>query len=73
MAVESNLGTNQDVYEYQHIILQNEDEFHLKQALLRSTIRISDGRAKPIDLLAKYISAEGEVTQDRLERMIHSK
>lgn len=22
----------------------------------------SDGRAKPIDLLAKYISAEGEVT-----------
>ena len=26
------------------------------QALLRSSIRISDGRAKPIDLLAKYIS-----------------
>ena len=40
---------------------QDEDQFHLKQALLRSSIRISDGRAKPIDLLAKYISAEGEV------------
>eukprot|EP00092_Neocalanus_flemingeri_P031406 GFUD01034111.1.p1 GENE.GFUD01034111.1~~GFUD01034111.1.p1 ORF type:complete len:739 (-),score=252.87 GFUD01034111.1:127-2343(-) len=34
----------------------DEDQFHLKQALLRSSIRISDGRAKPIDLLAKYIS-----------------
>ncbi|XP_023336077.1 cactin-like isoform X2 [Eurytemora carolleeae] len=40
---------------------KDEDQFHLKQALLRSSIRISDGRAKPIDLLAKYISAEGEV------------
>lgn len=39
----------------------DEDQFHLKQALLRSSIRISDGRAKPIDLLAKYISAEDEV------------
>ena len=39
----------------------DEDQFHLKQALLRSTIRIQDGRAKPIDLLAKYISAESEV------------
>jgi len=35
---------------------RDEDQFHLKQALLRSSIRISDGRAKPIDLLAKYIS-----------------
>jgi len=40
---------------------KDEDQFHLKQALLRSSIRIGDGRAKPIDLLAKYISAEGEV------------
>jgi len=40
---------------------KDEDQFHLKQALLRSSIRIQDGRAKPIDLLAKYISAEGEV------------
>jgi hypothetical protein len=33
----------------------------LEQARLRSCIRIQDGRAKPIDLLAKYISAEGGV------------
>ena len=37
---------------------EDEDKFHLKQAHLRSNIRIVDGRAKPIDLLAKYISAE---------------
>ena len=30
---------------------QDEDEFHLQQARLRSNIRIVDGRAKPIDLL----------------------
>ena len=40
---------------------QNEDEFHLQQARLRSNIRIMDGRAKPIDLLAKYIGAEEEM------------
>uniref|UniRef100_G3MTM4 Splicing factor Cactin n=1 Tax=Amblyomma maculatum TaxID=34609 RepID=G3MTM4_AMBMU len=34
--------------------------FHLQQAILRSKIRIEDGRAKPIDLLARYISAEEE-------------
>lgn len=28
--------------------------------LFRSKIRIRDGRAKPIDLLAKYISAEDD-------------
>ena len=38
-----------------------EDLFHLEQATLRSKIRIKDGRAKPIDLLAQYISAEEEV------------
>ncbi|XP_040574553.1 splicing factor Cactin [Lepeophtheirus salmonis] len=37
---------------------QDEDEFHLKQARTRSQIRIQDGRAKPIDLLAKYITSE---------------
>ncbi|XP_044021298.1 cactin [Aphidius gifuensis] len=37
---------------------QQEDQFHLKQARLRTRIRIQDGRAQPIDLLAKYISAE---------------
>ncbi|NXB69798.1 CATIN protein, partial [Donacobius atricapilla] len=39
---------------------EQEDNFHLQQAKLRSKIRIRDGRAKPIDLLAKYISAEGD-------------
>ena len=38
-----------------------EDEFHVEQAKMRSKIRIQDGRAKPIDLLAKYISAEEEL------------
>ncbi|XKL67538.1 hypothetical protein PGB90_003029 [Kerria lacca] len=40
---------------------RQEDQFHLEQARLRSQIRIQDGRAKPIDLLAKYISAEDDV------------
>ena len=31
---------------------RDEDEFHLKQARLRSKIRIIDGRAKPIDLVS---------------------
>ncbi|XP_013789057.2 cactin-like [Limulus polyphemus] len=39
---------------------KQEDIFHLQQAKLRSKIRIHDGRAKPIDLLARYISAEEE-------------
>ncbi|XP_064461461.1 splicing factor Cactin-like [Ornithodoros turicata] len=39
---------------------KQEDIFHLQQAKLRSKIRIDDGRAKPIDLLARYISAEEE-------------
>merc|ERR1712029_1215678 len=38
---------------------RDEDKFHLQQARLRSQIRISDGRAKPIDLLAKYIAQHG--------------
>ncbi|XP_014290251.1 splicing factor Cactin [Halyomorpha halys] len=38
-----------------------EDQFHLEQARLRSRIRIADARAKPIDLLAKYINSEEEV------------
>ena len=37
---------------------QNEDQFHLEQAKLRSLIRIQDGRAKPVDLLAKYVNSE---------------
>uniref|UniRef100_A0A0B7AJL8 Splicing factor Cactin n=1 Tax=Arion vulgaris TaxID=1028688 RepID=A0A0B7AJL8_9EUPU len=39
---------------------KQEDGFHLNQAKMRSEIRIKDGRAKPIDLLAKYISAEDD-------------
>ncbi|XP_015927341.1 splicing factor Cactin [Parasteatoda tepidariorum] len=39
---------------------KQEDTFHLQQAKLRSKIRIQDGRAKPIDLLARYISSEEE-------------
>lgn len=37
---------------------KQEDSFHLKQVKLRSKIRIEEGRAKPIDLLAKYINDE---------------
>ena len=37
---------------------RDEDKFHLQQARLRSQIRITDGRAKPIDLLAKYIAQQ---------------
>lgn len=37
-----------------------EDAFHLQQAKLRSAIRIADARAKPIDLLAAYVSAEDD-------------
>lgn len=46
--------------EYYRVWEKQEDTFHLNQAKLRSQIRIQDGRAKPIDLLAKYISAEDD-------------
>ena len=39
---------------------KQEDYFHLKQARLRSKLRIKEGRAKPIDILAQYINAFGE-------------
>ena len=38
--------------------------FHLEQAKLRSRIRIADGRAKPIDLLSKYIADQDEGAQN---------
>ncbi|KAL7675778.1 hypothetical protein ACOME3_002042 [Neoechinorhynchus agilis] len=41
--------------EYYKEWAQHEDKFHLKQVTLRSRIRIQDNRAKPIDLLARYI------------------
>lgn len=48
---------------------RQEDKFHLEQARLRSKIRIQDGRAKPIDLLAQYISNQG--LEDALEMQMH--
>lgn len=41
-----------------HSWARQEDAFHLCQARLRSQIRIRDGRAKPIDLLAFYVGSE---------------
>ncbi|KAJ1530317.1 hypothetical protein ONE63_005234 [Megalurothrips usitatus] len=54
------LQRNKEAAQFQEWERQ-EDQFHLEQARLRSRIRMQDGRAKPIDLLAKYISAEEEV------------
>uniref|UniRef100_A0A1B0GHV9 Splicing factor Cactin n=2 Tax=Lutzomyia longipalpis TaxID=7200 RepID=A0A1B0GHV9_LUTLO len=48
---------------------RQEDQFHLEQARLRSKIRIQDGRAKPIDLLAQYISDQN--LDDCLEMQMH--
>ncbi|XP_048584060.1 cactin isoform X2 [Nematostella vectensis] len=46
---------------------KQEDNFHLNQAMLRSQIRIKDGRAKAIDLLAQYISPD----DDNLDIKMH--
>jgi hypothetical protein len=46
---------------------RQENQFHLEQARLRSCIRIQDGRAKPIDLLAKYVSVSVEGGVDAVE------
>ena len=42
-------------------------QFHIEQARMRSKIRIADGRAKPIDLLAQYINPD----EDNLEYQMH--
>jgi len=55
--LEERQRENDKFSKWQH----DEDQFHLHQARLRSNIRILDGRAKPIDLLAKYVSAEEEM------------
>jgi hypothetical protein len=34
---------------------KQEDKFHLHQAKLRSQIRLKENRAKPIDLLARFV------------------
>ena len=39
---------------------KQEDSFHYNQVRLRSKIRITDGRAKPIDLLAHYINDDDD-------------
>lgn len=54
------LQRNKEAAQFQEWERQ-EDQFHLEQARLRSCIRMQDGRAKPIDLLAKYISSEEDV------------
>lgn len=36
--------------------MAKEEEFHLEQARMRSKIRVQDGRAKPIDVLAHYLT-----------------
>lgn len=48
---------------------RQESKFHLEQARLRSKIRIQDGRAKPIDLLAQYISNQG--LEESIEMQMH--
>ncbi|XP_061391942.1 splicing factor Cactin [Musca vetustissima] len=48
---------------------KQEDQFHLEQARLRSEIRIQDGRAKPIDLLAQYIN--DSKLEDAIEMQMH--
>lgn len=48
---------------------KQEDQFHLEQARLRSEIRIQDGRAKPIDLLAQYINSSK--LEDAIEMQMH--
>lgn len=44
---------------------QQEDDFVLRQHCKRSKIRIRDGRAKPIDLLAHYIDIFGVKQDDK--------
>lgn len=48
---------------------KQEEKFHLEQAKLRSKIRINDGRAKPIDLLAQYISDKS--LEESIEMQVH--
>ncbi|CRK95467.1 CLUMA_CG008936, isoform A [Clunio marinus] len=48
---------------------KQEETFHLEQARLRSKIRIQDGRAKPIDLLAQYINDQN--LEESIEMQMH--
>eukprot|EP00041_Stephanoeca_diplocostata_P025740 m.681666 g.681666 ORF g.681666 m.681666 type:complete len:749 (-) comp22812_c0_seq8:255-2501(-) len=42
--------------------MAKEEGFHMDQARMRSAIRIKDGRAKPIDILAHYITKANDDT-----------
>ena len=46
--------------EYHRRWEKQEESFHYHQIRLRSKIRINDGRAKPIDLLAHYINEDDD-------------
>jgi hypothetical protein len=46
--------------EYYREWKKQEDSFHYNQVRLLSKIRIMDGRAKPIDLLARYINEDDD-------------
>mmetsp|Transcript_4624 Transcript_4624/g.7175 ORF Transcript_4624/g.7175 Transcript_4624/m.7175 type:complete len:644 (+) Transcript_4624:32-1963(+) len=46
---------------------KKEDEFHLDQAIRRSEIRIKEGRAKPIDIIAKNLHLDNEFDIDMNE------
>ncbi|XP_019856665.1 PREDICTED: cactin-like [Amphimedon queenslandica] len=48
-----------------------EDDFHLEQAKLRSKVRIEGGRAKPIDLLAKYINTTDDDMDIEMQEPYH--
>lgn len=48
---------------------KQEETFHLEQARLRSKIRIQDGRAKPIDLLAQYVDDQN--LEDSIEMQMN--
>ena len=43
---------------------KQEESFHLKQARLRSKIRVKEGRGKPIDFLAQYYETFTEPAED---------
>lgn len=43
--------------------MEQEEDFHLEQARMRSSIRVRDGRAKPIDILANYINVGDDDAQ----------
>ncbi|KAL5482224.1 hypothetical protein EMCRGX_G022521 [Ephydatia muelleri] len=49
----------------------HEDTFHLEQAKLRSQLRIESGRAKPIDLLAKYVNTTEEDMDIEVQEPYH--